>query len=77
MTFDALAARFRPIPPAPIAPIPGAWVATGFAFSAPLKAAGGVSEGTAALPDGLRAELELLSERRLSGGVVHVHYRAR
>jgi dihydrofolate reductase len=36
-----------------------------------------VGAGTAALPDGLRAGLELQSERRFAGGVVHVHYRVR
>jgi dihydrofolate reductase len=36
-----------------------------------------VGAGTAALPDGLRADLELVSERRFAGGVVHVHYRVR
>jgi dihydrofolate reductase len=36
-----------------------------------------VGGGTAALPDGLRAELELVGERRFANGVVHVHYRVR
>jgi dihydrofolate reductase len=36
-----------------------------------------VGAGTPALPDGLRAALELLSERRFANGVVHVHYRVR
>jgi dihydrofolate reductase len=36
-----------------------------------------VGDGTPALPDGLRAQLELLGERRFAGGVVHVHYRVR
>jgi dihydrofolate reductase len=36
-----------------------------------------VGAGTRALPDGLRADLELASERRFAGGVVHVHYRVR
>lgn len=36
-----------------------------------------VGGGTAWLPDGIRLELELLAERRFSGGVVHLHYRAR
>ena len=33
--------------------------------------------GTAALPDGVHLELELLSERRFDSGVVHLHYRTR
>jgi dihydrofolate reductase len=33
-----------------------------------------VGGGTAALPDGLRADLELVGERRFANGVVHVHY---
>ena len=33
-----------------------------------------VGGGTAALPDGVRLELELLSERRFGNGVVHLHY---
>ena len=36
-----------------------------------------VGEGTAALPAGLRIELELLAERRFSGGVVHLHHRVK
>lgn len=34
-----------------------------------------VGGGKRALPSGLRLQLELLSERRFSNGVVHVHYR--
>jgi dihydrofolate reductase len=34
-----------------------------------------VGGGTAALPDGLRVALELVDERRFTGGVVHLHYR--
>jgi riboflavin biosynthesis pyrimidine reductase len=34
-----------------------------------------VGGGTAALPDDVRVELELLDERRFAGGVVHLHYR--
>jgi dihydrofolate reductase len=34
-----------------------------------------VGGGTPWLPDGLRLELELLDERRFSGGAVHLHYR--
>jgi dihydrofolate reductase len=34
-----------------------------------------VGGGTPWLPDGLRIELELLDERRFSGGAVHLHYR--
>ena len=34
-----------------------------------------VGEGKAALPSGLRVELELLGERRFGSGVVHLHYR--
>jgi dihydrofolate reductase len=33
--------------------------------------------GTAALPDNVRLDLELLSERRFGNGVVHLHYRTR
>jgi dihydrofolate reductase len=33
-----------------------------------------VGGGTAALPDGVRLELELLDEHRFAGGVVHLHY---
>ena len=36
-----------------------------------------VGGGTRALPDGVRARLELLDERRFDNGVVHLHYRAR
>jgi len=36
-----------------------------------------VGSGTAWLPDGQRLELELLDERRFSGGVVHLHYATR
>ncbi len=35
-----------------------------------------VGGGKPWLPDGLRLELELLSERRFRNGVVHLHYRA-
>ena len=34
-----------------------------------------VGGGKRALPDGLRADLELLDERRFENGVVHLHYR--
>jgi dihydrofolate reductase len=34
-----------------------------------------VGGGTAALPDDLRLQLELLDERRFGNGVVHLHYR--
>lgn len=34
-----------------------------------------VGGGTRALPDGVRANLELLDERRFRGGAVHLHYR--
>ncbi|MCZ2828582.1 dihydrofolate reductase family protein [Modestobacter sp. VKM Ac-2986] len=34
-----------------------------------------VGGGTRALPDGLRLDLELVSERRFAGGVVHLHHR--
>ena len=34
-----------------------------------------VGGGRPALPDGLLLKLQLLDERRFSGGVVHVHYR--
>jgi dihydrofolate reductase len=34
-----------------------------------------VGGGRASLPDGLRARLELLDERRFGNGVVHLHYR--
>jgi dihydrofolate reductase len=36
-----------------------------------------VGGGTPALPDGVRLELELVSERRFENGAVHVHYRTR
>ncbi len=36
-----------------------------------------VGGGTRALPDGLRAQLELLDERRFGNGVVHLHHRMR
>ncbi|HYM96619.1 MAG TPA: dihydrofolate reductase family protein, partial [Candidatus Sulfotelmatobacter sp.] len=36
-----------------------------------------VGGGTAALPHGVRAPLELLDERRFGSGVVHLHYRTR
>jgi dihydrofolate reductase len=34
-----------------------------------------VGGGKRALPDGVRADLALLAERRFAGGVVHLHYR--
>ncbi len=34
-----------------------------------------VGGGLRSLPDGLRLDLELLDERRFTGGVVHLHYR--
>jgi hypothetical protein len=34
-----------------------------------------VGAGTAALPADVRVELELLDERRFSGGVVYLRYR--
>jgi dihydrofolate reductase len=34
-----------------------------------------VGGGKRSLPDGLRAQLELLDERRFASGVVHLHYR--
>lgn len=34
-----------------------------------------VGGGKRALPDGVRAQLELLDERRFGNGVVHLHYR--
>ncbi|SDE20910.1 dihydrofolate reductase family protein [Rhodococcus tukisamuensis] len=34
-----------------------------------------VGGGTRALPDGVRARLELVAERRFGGGTVHLHYR--
>jgi dihydrofolate reductase len=36
-----------------------------------------VGAGTAALPDEIRIELELLDERRFGNGVVHLHYRVK
>ena len=33
-----------------------------------------VGDGKRALPDGVRAQLELLAERRFRSGVVHLHY---
>jgi dihydrofolate reductase len=36
-----------------------------------------VGAGKRALPDNVRARLELLDERRFGNGVVHLHYRAR
>ena len=33
-----------------------------------------VGGGKPSLPDGVRLELELLSERRFGNGVVHLHY---
>ena len=36
-----------------------------------------IGGGTAALPDKVRLELELVSERRFGNGVVHLHYRAK
>jgi dihydrofolate reductase len=36
-----------------------------------------VGGGTASLPDGVRLDLELLTERRFGNGVVHLHYRTR
>jgi dihydrofolate reductase len=36
-----------------------------------------VGGGTAALPAGVRRDLELLDERRFAGGVVHLRYRVR
>jgi dihydrofolate reductase len=35
-----------------------------------------IGGGTRALPDGVRWPLELVAERRFTGGVVHLHYRA-
>ena len=40
-------------------------------FVAPVVIGGGLR----ALPDGVRADLELVDQRRFSGGVVHLHYR--
>lgn len=34
-----------------------------------------VGGGTRALPDGLRQDLEVVSERRFANGMVHLHYR--
>jgi dihydrofolate reductase len=34
-----------------------------------------VGGGTRALPDGVRLDLELVAERRFTGGFVHLHYR--
>jgi dihydrofolate reductase len=34
-----------------------------------------VGGGNAALPDGVRVQLELVAERRFQSGVVHLHYR--
>ena len=36
-----------------------------------------VGGGSPALPDGVRAQLELLDERRFGNGVVYLHYRVR
>ena len=36
-----------------------------------------IGAGKAALPDGVRVDLELLDERRFGNGVVHLHYRSR
>ncbi len=36
-----------------------------------------VGGGNAALPDGVRIDLDLLDERRFGNGVVHLHYRVR
>jgi dihydrofolate reductase len=36
-----------------------------------------VGGGKRSLPNGVRVKLELLDERRFSGGVVHLHYRTR
>jgi dihydrofolate reductase len=36
-----------------------------------------VGGGTRALPDGMRLDLELVDERRFTGGVVHLHHRRR
>jgi dihydrofolate reductase len=36
-----------------------------------------VGGGTAALPDHVRVDLELLDERRFDNGVVHLHYRTK
>ena len=42
-------------------------------FLAPVVIGGGLR----ALPDGVRADLELMDHRRFSGGMVHLHYRVR
>lgn len=42
-------------------------------FLAPVVVGG----GTRALPEGLRADLELLDHRRFGNGTVHLHYRVR
>jgi dihydrofolate reductase len=42
-------------------------------FLCPVLVGGGVR----ALPDGVRLDLDLLDERRFSGGVVHLHHRVR
>jgi hypothetical protein len=34
-----------------------------------------IGGGKRTLPDNVRAQLELLDERRLKNGVVHLHYR--
>jgi dihydrofolate reductase len=36
-----------------------------------------VGGGTAALPEGVTIDLELVDERRFKGGVVHLHYLVR
>jgi dihydrofolate reductase len=36
-----------------------------------------IGGGTRALPDGVRAELELVDEHRFANGVVHLHHRVR
>jgi dihydrofolate reductase len=36
-----------------------------------------VGGGTPWLPDGLRLDLELVDERRFSGGAIHLHYRTK
>ena len=36
-----------------------------------------VGGGTRALPYGVRLDLDLVAERRLTRGVVHLHYRVR
>ncbi len=35
-----------------------------------------IGGGLRALPDDVRLTLDLVEERRLAGGVVHLHYRA-